>query len=299
MISSYDRRIHIAPHETASLALVTLGNGNNMPGYYMFQGGINPDGKYSTLNENGLPVKDYDFGPLGACGQLREHYHLLRQQHLFLEPVRRNAGRDAAFLSRSTGRPTSTTSPRCVGTCGATDGAVSSSSTTTNASCRCRPKRACNSHSRPRQETLLVPREPITIPAGVYGIWPINLDCAGVTVKYATAQPICSLEADGQSWFFFTAIDGIRPDFVVSDVGRQTRVQNITPDTGVAFTRQSSNGRKVNFIVLTAEQGRQLWKMPLAGRERVVLSPDAILPDSDGRIRFETVRARRACSASR
>ena len=125
----------------------------------------------------------------------------------------------------------------------------------------------------------------------MYGIWPINLDCAGVTVTYATAQPICSLAADGQSWFFFTAIDGIRPDFVVSDGGRQTRVQNITPDTGVAFTRQSSHGRKVNFIVLTVEQGRQLWKMPLAGRKRVVLSPDAILPDSDGRIRFETCGA--------
>ena len=148
-----------------------------------------------------------------------------------------------------------------------------------------------------KQGTQLVPREPIAIPSGAYGLWPINLDCEGVTVNYSTTQPICSLEANKQSWFFFTAIEDIPPDFVLSDVGGQSRVRNIAPATAVAFTRLASDGRKVNFVVLTAEQGRQLWKLPLAGRERVVLSPNALLPDSNGQIRIETFAGRPAALA--
>ena len=48
MMSSYAKRIKIDPDNiVAALALAKLGNGNNMPGYYMYQGGINPDGKLS------------------------------------------------------------------------------------------------------------------------------------------------------------------------------------------------------------------------------------------------------------
>jgi beta-galactosidase len=87
MMSGYDKRIKIDPNSIAALALSKLADGNNMPGYYMYQGGINPDGKLSTLQEdhpNRMPVKDYDFqAPLGLNGEVREHYHLLREQHLF------------------------------------------------------------------------------------------------------------------------------------------------------------------------------------------------------------------------
>ena len=44
MMSSYDHRIKILPDWIASLALSKLGSGNNLPGYYMYQGGVNPDG---------------------------------------------------------------------------------------------------------------------------------------------------------------------------------------------------------------------------------------------------------------
>ena len=88
-------RVRIRPfteRDTEALALVKLGSGNNVPGYYMYQGGQNPEGRLTTLNEskasgyrNDLPVKDYDFtAPLGSFGQVRERYHRLRLQHLFL-----------------------------------------------------------------------------------------------------------------------------------------------------------------------------------------------------------------------
>ena len=254
MVSCYNRRVDVSPQDTAALAIVALGTGNNMPGYYVYQGGINPGGKYSTFNEPGLPVKDYDFeAPLGACGQVREHYRLLRLQHLFLEqfgeslavmrpfhPDRWPANADDDATLRWNVR---------------SDGHRGFFFFCNHEHVRKLPAKEDVQFSlKTKDETLLVPRDPIAIPSGTYGIWPINLDCGGVTVKYATAQPICSVETDGQCWFFFTAIEGIQPDFVVSDSGGHGRFQNIVPGTAVAFTRQAASGRKVNFIVLTVEQ---------------------------------------------
>jgi hypothetical protein len=65
---SYHRRPLMSPDDIASLAVVKLGSGVTMYGYYMFHGGTNPDGKQTTLQEsqatgylNDLPLKAYDF----------------------------------------------------------------------------------------------------------------------------------------------------------------------------------------------------------------------------------------------
>ncbi|HZZ19522.1 MAG TPA: beta-galactosidase, partial [Opitutaceae bacterium] len=81
MMNSYHRRILIDPRDVESTTLVKLGSGSTLPGYYMYQGGINPEAANTTLNEmqatritnyNDLPVKNYDFqGPLGSFGQIR------------------------------------------------------------------------------------------------------------------------------------------------------------------------------------------------------------------------------------
>ena len=47
--SSYANRIHTTERDTEALALVKLGSGNNLPGYYMYQGGQNPEGRLTTL----------------------------------------------------------------------------------------------------------------------------------------------------------------------------------------------------------------------------------------------------------
>jgi len=91
MLSSYARRLRIVPADCDSIALIRIGNGNNLQGYCLYQGGENPDGRLSYLNLEGpgpffqVPVKDDDFqAPLGACGQVREHYHLYRQLNFLL-----------------------------------------------------------------------------------------------------------------------------------------------------------------------------------------------------------------------
>ena len=90
MMTSYHRRIYIYPEDAYSLAIVKLGSGSNLLGYYMYHGGTNPEGK-TYLNEmqrtpytnwNDLPVKTYDFqAPLGEFGQKNPHYYTLRKLH--------------------------------------------------------------------------------------------------------------------------------------------------------------------------------------------------------------------------
>lgn len=95
MVTAYHRRPFIYPEDAYSMAVVKLGSGSNLLGYYMYHGGTNPEGKFHTLNEcqtspgtanNDLPVCTYDFqAPLGEFGQTYPHYYMLRKLHLFLQ----------------------------------------------------------------------------------------------------------------------------------------------------------------------------------------------------------------------
>ena len=94
MMQAYHRRPYVYPEDAYSMALVKLGSGSNLLGYYMYHGGTNPEGK-TYLNENqrtkgtnynDMPVKNYDFqAPLGEFGQKNTHYYMLRPLHLFMQ----------------------------------------------------------------------------------------------------------------------------------------------------------------------------------------------------------------------
>ena len=95
MATAYHRRPFIYPEDAYSMALVKLGSGSNLLGYYMYHGGTNPEGKLFTQNEcqtspgtanNDLPVCTYDFqAPLGEFGQTYPQYYMLRPLHLFMK----------------------------------------------------------------------------------------------------------------------------------------------------------------------------------------------------------------------
>lgn len=95
MMTAYHRRPYLYPEDAYSMAVVKLGSGSNLLGYYMYHGGTNPEGKLTYLNEiqntvatnyNDLPVKTYDFqAPLNEFGQRNPHFYLLRKLHLFMQ----------------------------------------------------------------------------------------------------------------------------------------------------------------------------------------------------------------------
>ena len=85
MMTAYHRRPYLYPEDAYSMAVVKLGSGSNLLGYYMYHGGTNPDGQ-TCLNEtqrtiatnyNDLPVKTYEFqAPLNEFGQKNPHYYM-------------------------------------------------------------------------------------------------------------------------------------------------------------------------------------------------------------------------------
>ena len=94
MMPAYHRRPYIYPEDAYSMAIVKLGSGSNLLGYYMYHGGTNPEGltylnetqRSIATNYNDLPVKTYDFqAPLNEFGQKNPHYYMLRKLHLFMQ----------------------------------------------------------------------------------------------------------------------------------------------------------------------------------------------------------------------
>ena len=197
MMNSYHRRIRVNPKDIESTTLIKLGSGSTLPGYYMYHGGVNPEGKLTTLMEsqatgywNDMPVKNYDFqAPLGQYGQIRGQYHLLRRLHLFLHewgsvlagmpatlPEQRPRGKNdfdtLRWSVRSDGR---------------------SGFVFVNNYQRLQempPKEDVQFAIQLPGGPLLFPPNPAAIPSGACLIWPFHLDLGrGVRLAWATAHP--------------------------------------------------------------------------------------------------------------
>jgi hypothetical protein len=296
MMSSYTRRIKIIPGDIAAMALVKIGSGSNMQGYYMYQGGNNPEGKLSSLNEqkpNPMPFKDYDFqAPLGACGEVREQYHLLREQHLFLQDFGPALAQTVPVYPAD--GPKNLDDFDTLRWCVRWDGHAGFLFFNNR-----QPTVPLVDHPavqfalKTADGTQLIPSQPVDIANGSYGLWPVNLDCDGVKLDYATAQPLCRLQDGNAIWYFFAALDGIPaelsltadPSVVTVDAGQKETaaghflVHQITPGSNRAVSVATTGGGSVNFVVLSPEQAKQFYKLPFAGQDRAILSNAAILPD--------------------
>jgi hypothetical protein len=301
MQTSYHRRIVIQPDEIGSLALVKLASGNNLQGYYMYHGGTNPDGKRSYLNEtqatgywNDVPVRGYDFqAPLGDAGQVREHYHVLRRMHLFMRDFGASLAEMPASLP-SEGpdakvRSTLRWSVRSDGRSGYLF---------VNNYERLRPMSA-HPQTRFRLElvghTLMLPSEPVTVPADSYFFWPFEFDLGGVVLRYATAQPICMLRNGNETAYFFAQTQGVEPELcfegsprLISANGTRAgvpggvMVKDLTLGTSPAAILDLGNGSFAKIFVLSVEQSLGLWQGEFGGCEHVVLSQGDLWFDKDG-----------------
>lgn len=78
-----------------------------------------------------------------------------------------------------------------------------------------------------KNETIRMPREEITVQGGTYFLWPFNQQMDKVLLKYATVQPICSMEEESGSTFFFFEDDGIPAEYLFTDEAiQEVRTQN-------------------------------------------------------------------------
>lgn len=212
MMGAYHRRPWIYPEDAYSLAIVKLGSGSNLLGYYMYHGGTNPEGKVTTLNENqrtpatnynDMPVMNYDFqAPLGEFGQPYPHYYTLRKLHLFLQDYGEMiAPMEPTFPSPQDIKKGDDSQLRWAYR--SKDGSgfvfINNYERLQNLSAK--------KNIRFDVCGVKFPRKAITIPAGAMCIFPVNID----GIKYATAQLIAKREGK----IYMEQIQGIPTEICV------------------------------------------------------------------------------------
>ena len=256
MMTAYHRRPYIYPEDAYSMAVVKLGSGSNLLGYYMYHGGTNPEGltylnetqRTVATNYNDLPVKTYDFqAPLNEFGQKNPQYYLLRKLHLFMQdwgdvlaPMEANfpcqqdiAKGDDGFLRWSYREK---------------DGRgfvfINNYERLQNLSAK----------KNVQLEACGVKLPQLTIPAGTICIFPVNID----GIKYATAQLVA--KRDGK--IYLEQIKGIPTTLAIGNkVLKNVKAKG--PDVPVYQ----------NYYLLTSEQAGRLFLEEEAHLEIAIKAP--------------------------
>lgn len=254
---THHRRPVISPNDAASLAMVKIGCGNNMPGYYMYRGGTNPIGRKHTMQEskatgypNDLPVRSYDFqAPIGEFGQINPQYGKLKIQHHFLNAFGDSLGKmHPQFQAIELDGRDDTHSLRYGLRTNGQSGYVFVNNYQRHSN--------LSAHNGVQfvvpvaNGTLTFPHQGLHVPSGSYFILPYNLNISGNTLTYATAQLLYQHE----NTVFFMALDGIDAEFIWAD-GSSNKVH-----AGLDSTfKHQSEGISINVVTLTQQQAEQLF----------------------------------------
>lgn len=251
---TYHRRPNIKGDDVGALALVKLGCGNNLPGYYMYHGGTNQIGELSTFNEskatgypNDYPILSYDFqAPIGEYGLIRPQYNEFKIQHLFLNDFMEYfAPMDAYMPSAPITSLEDTDSLRYAMRMKHNSGFVfvNNYQRITDMGDK---KDVQFSIPMTNGTNFVFPEKPVNIENGKYFMLPFNLDMNGTLLKYATAQLLCRKD----NTYFFFAIDGIDTEYVF---------ENETKTVKVGFDSGFDIGG-IHIVTLTREQALMTYK---------------------------------------
>lgn len=300
---TYHRRPVIRANDIASVTTVLLGSGVNLYGTYMFQGGENPEGKKSTLEESqatgsatDVPVKSYDFqAPLGEFGQERESFRKLKLFQYFMNDF----GADLAPMivhapSVVPKDPADLSVPRVAVRSKGDAGFVFFNNYVRGYTMPAR--RSLQVQIKLPGDSLSVPRHPVDIPSGAYFIWPFNLRMGKAVLRYSTAQLFTHLEEKGEPTYVFFAVPGVPAEFAidsptakvveaagghVEDRNGVTYVTDLHPGMNAAIELKTAQGDAVRLLLLTQEEAENAWKATLNGAPHLLLTPQDFYADKE------------------
>lgn len=256
MMTAYHRRPYIYPEDAYSMAVVKLGSGSNLLGYYMYHGGTNPEGltylnetqRTVATNYNDLPVKTYDFqAPLNEFGQKNPQYYLLRKLHLFMQDW------GGALAPMEAGFPCSQDIAKgddsfLRWSYRAKDGSgfifINNYERLQNLSAK----------KNVKLEACGVKLPQLTIPAGTICIFPVNIE----GIKYATAQLVA--KRDGK--VYLEQIKGIPTTLAIGN----KVLKNLKP-------KGPETPVYKNYYLLTSEQAGRLFLEEAAHLDIAINAP--------------------------
>ncbi|MCS7336978.1 MAG: beta-galactosidase [Verrucomicrobiae bacterium] len=299
MLPSYHRRIRFYPEDAEAITLVKIGSGSVLPGYYMYHGGVNPEGKLTTLQEsqatgywNDVPVKSYDFQTaLGEYGQVRPQYHLLRRLHLFMHSFGAALAEMPTWLPEQ--RPAGKADTNTLRWCVRSDGKAGFVFVNNYERLRyLPPKQNVQFKINLAGGTLVFPDRPVTVHAGSRFIWPFNLTLgSGAKLLWATAQPVCALQEDKIQTLVFAETRGVPATFAIvapkvstaakaEKNGDMWLVRGVNPSRDVAITVSDRVGKTIARIVLLSERDSlALYQLEWRGRDRLFLTDASLVVD--------------------
>lgn len=285
MMSSYHRRINIAPLDVHAVSIVKIGSGSNLPGYYMYHGGTNPEGKLTHLNEmqntpymnhNDLPIKNYDFQtPLGQFGQVNDHFHWLRRTHMFLADFGRNLAAMSSFFPEelivdARGEDQLRWSVRSNGESGYVF--VNNYQRMRTLS----PKKDIQFNLNLVDESLVFPTQALTIPTDASFFFPFNLNIEDLLIKYATAQPITKIEREDVNTVFLAAVQDVPVEILLNNPGLKIKTKqpyhrttqgvlfkNLKPGKDCVIDVKLNKKKTVRIVVLDETTSLKTYKIQL------------------------------------
>ncbi|MCD7806986.1 MAG: beta-galactosidase, partial [Lachnospiraceae bacterium] len=293
--STHHRRVLVSGMDAYAMSLTKLGSGNNLPGYYMYHGGINPIGKLSTMQEskatgypNDYPILSYDFHTaMTSYGEVREQYRLLNLLHLFVTEFGERLAPMEYVGSAKTVEPEDLKSLRY---CMRTDGesgfvfvnhyqrlarvedlheVVIDTKTAAGQAGRGKDPAAS-------EESVIFPS--IDVCGDISFIFPFNLDLQGNLLESATAQPLTRVG----NTFFFAQIEGIDARYKFAD--RATSGGAVIPEIivdmkdGQIFSFLYNN---IRIVTIPWQQARFLRKLD----ETVYIGKNCDLYLKDGEVK--------------
>jgi hypothetical protein len=301
---TYHRRPVIEADDIAAMFPVMLGSGVNLYGTYMFQGGENPDGVATTLQEsqetgypNDVPVKSYDFqAPLGEFGQERTSFRKMKVFQFFLNDFGEVLAPMTVHAPEVTPKsPDDFTAPRASVRSNGDSGFLFMNNAVRGYAM---PTRAAMQFQIALPGgSILVPSHPVDIPSGAYFIWPFNLHIGGINLRYSTAQLFTRIQGAETETYYFDAVPGVAPEFEFDQAGIGSvrassgetikhsgivSIRGITPGIGSAIDLVSAAGKNVRIVVLTHEEAEDAWKVKIGGVERLLITAQDFFADPDG-----------------
>ncbi len=208
--STYPRRTVISDLDAYSVALVKLGCGNNLIGYYMYTGGSNKIGRLSTLQEtratgspNDYPVINYDFHTaITEYGEVNPRYGMLNLLHLFVSDFGSIlAPMENVYADKPALDPGDFEKLRYALRTDGTGGFIFVNNHQRYG--------LMKEHRNVSFRALGVTTPEITVESDASFFMPVNMSLSGLKLEYALAQPLCRIG----NLYFFIQIKGVPARF--------------------------------------------------------------------------------------
>lgn len=302
MQNTYHHRPIVPSKSVETMTVSKLASGVNFLGYYMFHGGIQPQGKYGYFNAPLFPKKSYDFqAPLGKYGQVNESYPVLKNIFSFATDFADEIVNAYTYIPDEVTN-IKNTNDKALRWCVRDDedkGFVFVSYYQDYV--RMIKHKDVVFEIKLKGETIHFPQiTKLDIEDGFCGIFPYNLSLEDVVLKYATVQPLKKF----QNKYIFSAVSGANSELCFEKaqiksikVNNATLVEDEQYYYVVAsnFDYASVEVNDMEIILLSDSLSKKLYEFTLHNKDYLCLT-DAEFFVNDNHIIFNTFSERFAFS---